>query len=619
MATYILRPTSDILTQWDFPILGDDYAKIDETTQDGDSSYIADTGLFTPNGTGPIDSFGLQDWTNGPLAIEKVEVVYWARLAGRTGATTVGLILDNDVEEGTTETLSVGGYTEFIEEFSRPGGGNWNWADLDDLQVRIRASGGSNGRFPLDPIRVTQIYIKITTTDGAEVTNIPADYEIYPFGNTHYCLTSIDSDLSGGDYFDKELRLNPEEAETTQAVVVSSSSTETSYGFTSLNSPGNDDWETGKFVAKVTTTTNASNLNLSISVSMVEADGSVVTTSSTSNEQNLDNAGTYIFIVPSIDFSPGNITDRIRVNYIFRNSSLAAGVYIKVNSEDTQLSTLIIKKVRGTVTSDYEIEGSSAESSTINTDYHLIKSKSSTVNTDYHLIKSESSTVNTDYHLIKSESSTINTDYYIVKPSAGTESSTVNTDYHLIKSESSTINTNYHLIKSESSTVNTDYHLIKSESSTVTTNYYIARAGIVYLIETAQAKIYQLLNEANITTNVYSQHSVAALPLNSITIEPEIDKPKIIDSTTTGDELIVNHQITLSIRIHTGYVYSNIELATSQIDLIITKLKTNIDLGDNYRFMSFEVNSYDAIFTESATFGGEITIFINKWVSYPQN
>ena len=119
--------------------------------------------------------------------------------------------------------------------------------------------------------------------------------------------------------------------------------------------------------------------------------------------------------------------------------------------------------------------------------------------------------------------------------------------------------------------------------------------------------------------NYYKRHQVAAITLPAVTIGADGHKPTEDDHAKWMSDVIVNHAVTLSIRVHTSFVGATKDRAntTLYIDQIIEELKENINLTD-YRFMDFEVESYDEDFAESETNGGEIKIELHTVKKYVQ-
>src|SRR4030042_125096 len=119
--------------------------------------------------------------------------------------------------------------------------------------------------------------------------------------------------------------------------------------------------------------------------------------------------------------------------------------------------------------------------------------------------------------------------------------------------------------------------------------------------------------------SVYSYHAVANLELDALTVEPISNIPVTSDSGFGDGQFIENHEIRISIRIHTSYSGGIEQLATTLdlVDEVITVLKTNIDLGDRYMLMGFLGETINVEFAESQSVGAEIIVIIHKVEGYP--
>ena len=146
------------------------------------------------------------------------------------------------------------------------------------------------------------------------------------------------------------------------------------------------------------------------------------------------------------------------------------------------------------------------------------------------------------------------------------------------------------------------------------------------IVETAHAKLVALA-DAQVGTGlpsplmtVYSYHHVANLLLDGLTVEPESNTPVSADGAIYENEVLDNHEITFTLRIHTGYsggvrdVTGTIEL----MDTLITALRQNLNLGDGYRLMNYTAPEYRQEFDESRTTGAQLTITIHKVEQYVQ-
>ena len=138
---------------------------------------------------------------------------------------------------------------------------------------------------------------------------------------------------------------------------------------------------------------------------------------------------------------------------------------------------------------------------------------------------------------------------------------------------------------------------------------------------TAKSKVYDALNVAvsPILTNVYSRHNVADMTLPAVTVDNiatiTIDDQGALEAT----EFIDNYEMTIAIRVHTSYTedYKDADGVTAElVDDVITIMRDNMNLGDQYRLDKAFSEEFDVDFEESATSGAEVTITINKVERY---
>ena len=158
-----------------------------------------------------------------------------------------------------------------------------------------------------------------------------------------YILKAKTSDLSGGADFNREISADTETAGSI-TVTVANGATETSYGFTKPYKPNNADWETATLVAEVRVTTANANMFVKASASRLNSAGAVQETSGESAEVQLDLIGTYGLTIPSTNWTAGNCTDRLRINYIFRSANSHGGainVVIETGTVQSEVTTSI--------------------------------------------------------------------------------------------------------------------------------------------------------------------------------------------------------------------------------------------------------------------------------------
>lgn len=117
---------------------------------------------------------------------------------------------------------------------------------------------------------------------------------------------------------------------------------------------------------------------------------------------------------------------------------------------------------------------------------------------------------------------------------------------------------------------------------------------------------------------VYSYHKVANLVLDAITVEPLTNIPVTSDGGFGNSQFIDNHEITVSIRVHTSYSggIERLDATMELTDLVITSMKTSMDLGDRYKLMGFSGEQLNAEFEESQSVGAEVLIIIHKVEGY---
>lgn len=143
-------------------------------------------------------------------------------------------------------------------------------------------------------------------------------------------------------------------------------------------------------------------------------------------------------------------------------------------------------------------------------------------------------------------------------------------------------------------------------------------------VETAHSKMVALIDNElgsgamSPVASVYSYHGVADLALSGITVEPMTDVPVDTDGAIYMNEIVDNHEVTFSVRVHTGYAggVHDVDGTAALMDDLVTALRTNLNLSDGYRIVGFGVQSYGAEFDESRSTGGELTITIHKVENY---
>lgn len=116
---------------------------------------------------------------------------------------------------------------------------------------------------------------------------------------------------------------------------------------------------------------------------------------------------------------------------------------------------------------------------------------------------------------------------------------------------------------------------------------------------------------------VYKGHNIANMALDAITIGVESHEP---EDLFLGDDIMINHKVVYSIRVHTAYSNQDHEQQSTieLLDSIITKVKQNMNLPNQYRLMGFSTPNYRADFDESASRGGQIDIVLHTVKIYTQ-
>jgi len=136
-----------------------------------------------------------------------------------------------------------------------------------------------------------------------------------------YIIKSTDSDLTGGADFNKALTAG---TQTTSSLTINlaASETRTSYGYTAAADPGTMGY-TGNYTVEMNITTGDNNVYGSTYVARVNSSGVQQAISSASTEQKLS-AGVKSFTHTAADLGTWASGDRLRVSYVYRNSSSKA-------------------------------------------------------------------------------------------------------------------------------------------------------------------------------------------------------------------------------------------------------------------------------------------------------
>ncbi len=151
-ATLTIRPNADgTFTAWTGT-----YTDVDETEQDGDTSYVSATA------TGLSESYQLQNHTTETETISNVRVIIYARQTSGDEQLYMTLVVNATEYLGTVIEPKKGPvYKEYTSDWgNNPATGEvWTWSDIDTLEAGIRslADGAWVGEE-----RVTQLYVEVT-------------------------------------------------------------------------------------------------------------------------------------------------------------------------------------------------------------------------------------------------------------------------------------------------------------------------------------------------------------------------------------------------------------------------------------------------------------------------
>lgn len=117
----------------------------------------------------------------------------------------------------------------------------------------------------------------------------------------------------------------------------------------------------------------------------------------------------------------------------------------------------------------------------------------------------------------------------------------------------------------------------------------------------------------------HKTHRVADLTFPAVTITPERNFPSTKDSAKWTSDIIINHVVEISIRVHTKYIGDIIDqrLNSYYMDEIIDVLNRNRDLGI-YRVMEFSTASYSEQFPDSGTSGAQVNVILHRVARYTQ-
>lgn len=137
-----------------------------------------------------------------------------------------------------------------------------------------------------------------------------------------YFLYSTNSDLTNGSAtYNKYLLPNliGGPSASIQNISLTANANLTASCFTYQLHPG-DHAQTGSYTASLQVSTGNANINLSARFHRINSAGTIQSSSVTTPEQAITTATTYTFLSSSVDLGTFANTDRIRVDYLFRNA-----------------------------------------------------------------------------------------------------------------------------------------------------------------------------------------------------------------------------------------------------------------------------------------------------------
>lgn len=489
MSEIYLHPNgAGIRTQWNYPLFNPHWGQVDEDPHDGDTTHVADDGVFVPNGIGPKDFYSLESSGLGSVAIQKVEVLFVGKITAYTGKISPGLYLNGIYSYGTARTMTLT-WTEYAEEVARPGGGLWTIADLIDLQVGVVASGGSTSCKTGSCIRCTQVRVKITYSENLAEIELDGSVAFdYP---TILYLSSESSDLGNGDgdyRFDKAFHEDTS-SQSDKSIIVGYiyGSPKTCYGFTASQVPNNAIWESGKIAVclSLSAHSGAFAASLRVSVSRVNSVGIVQESSDWSDPVTLpatSAAKIYGFMLPYTEWSTGSTGDRIRVNYEFTASDGGWGAEVLFNDGNSKIGTSVIwHRI-----AEIEIDGhiTVTKVNVIDSDGHIVKIASVGIDANGHIVKTDSDEIGLDGHMLAVLQTAIYLNGYVGVPTyyaaidldgcvIKTTLAIIDLDGHVYRSLQEAIEINGSIMKTDSGQIEIDGHIYASLQDAINANGWI--------------------------------------------------------------------------------------------------------------------------------------------------
>lgn len=161
-----------------------------------------------------------------------------------------------------------------------------------------------------------------------------------------YYLSSTNSDLTGGIDFNKHLTSNIA-TPSTISPASAASATEISRAYTQILHPGSAGNVTGDYTVTIDVTVANSNVFVSVQIHRINSTGTTQTSSTTTAEQQISSTGkkTFTFSHPSVNLGTFTSTDRMRVDYIVRNSTMGnQSITIATDDVDSSIITPFVTR-----------------------------------------------------------------------------------------------------------------------------------------------------------------------------------------------------------------------------------------------------------------------------------
>ncbi|MCK4891976.1 MAG: hypothetical protein KAS78_04890, partial [Candidatus Pacebacteria bacterium] len=185
-STLILKPNGagDYTQLSQYPATGSNWDKVDDgvspdMTPDDATTYV--NGL-----DGSADVYALENHTTQSGSIQQVKIYFRILANNEAGGMTPRFQIGTNEVNGT-EAISIS-WTSFSQILSRPGGGNWNWTDIDNLQAGMVSNG--IGEASGDG-QLTQLYVEVTYIGAFTSTNLLSGQTVGPIDSFSYNLTAL--------------------------------------------------------------------------------------------------------------------------------------------------------------------------------------------------------------------------------------------------------------------------------------------------------------------------------------------------------------------------------------------------------------------------------------------